>query len=99
MTKKKRGSKRVKHIPHRTCVGCRKVESKYALVRIVRTAEGVAVDPTGKRAGRGAYLHLNQSCWENGLSGSLAKALKTTLEEKDILALKMYFRKTTLKSP
>lgn len=70
---------RVKHVPQRTCVGCRTVMPKRQLVRIVRTAEGVQVDPTGKKAGRGAYLHDRRSCWEAGLHGSLARALKTDL--------------------
>jgi len=45
----------------------------------VRTAEGVRVDPTSKMAGRGAYLHDRRECWERGLKGALANALKTTL--------------------
>ena len=49
------------------------------MVRVVRTAEGVRVDPTGKLAGRGAYLHDRRKCWERGLKGALANALKTTL--------------------
>jgi len=49
------------------------------MVRIVRTSDGVQVDPTGKLAGRGAYLHDRRECWERGLRGSLAHALKTTL--------------------
>jgi len=49
------------------------------MVRIVRTAEGVQVDSTSKLAGRGAYLHDRRECWERGLRGSLAHALKTTL--------------------
>ncbi len=70
---------RVKHVPQRTCVGCRTVMPKRQLVRIVRTADGVQVDPTGKKAGRGAYLHDRRSCWDAGLQGSLARALKTDL--------------------
>jgi predicted RNA-binding protein YlxR (DUF448 family) len=56
---------------------------KRELIRVVRTPEGVRVDETGKQAGRGAYLHNQQSCWEAGLKGSLARALKTTLTEAD----------------
>ena len=57
--------------------------AKRQLVRIVRTAGGVLVDPTGKLAGRGAYLHDKRSCWENGLKGSLANALKVALTPAD----------------
>jgi uncharacterized protein len=39
--------------------------------------------PTGKAAGRGAYLHNNRSCWQKALKGPLARALKTELTEKD----------------
>jgi predicted RNA-binding protein YlxR (DUF448 family) len=49
------------------------------MIRIVRTAEGVQVDPTSKMAGRGAYLHDRRECWERGLKGALANALKATL--------------------
>jgi predicted RNA-binding protein YlxR (DUF448 family) len=49
------------------------------MVRIVRSADGVRVDPTGKAPGRGAYLHNLRSCWEKALQGSLSKALRTEL--------------------
>ncbi len=75
--------KRVKHIPQRTCVGCRSVLPKRTLIRLVRTEQGVLIDPTGKAAGRGAYLHNQRSCWERGLKGALAHALKTDLTEQD----------------
>lgn len=81
---------RVKHVPQRTCVGCRTVMAKRQLVRIVRTADGVLVDPTGNMAGRGAYLHDKRSCWENGLKGSLANALKIALTPADRLRLENF---------
>ena len=56
---------------------------KRKMVRIVRTANGVQVDPTGKLAGRGAYLHDRRECWERGLKGALAHALKTALTADD----------------
>jgi hypothetical protein len=64
-------------------VGCREVLPKRSLIRIVRSPEAIAVDPTGKMAGRGAYLHNQRSCWERGLKGALAHALKTELMDKD----------------
>ena len=81
MPKKKSAKK--KHVPQRTCVGCREVLPKRSLIRVVRSPEGVQVDPTGKMSGRGAYLHDRRSCWERGLKGSLAHALKTKLMDKD----------------
>ncbi len=56
---------------------------KRQLIRIVRSAEAVQIDSTGKKAGRGAYLHDRRSCWEAGLQGSLARALKTELTAAD----------------
>jgi len=74
---------RRKHIPQRTCVGCRLVLPKRSLIRIVRGANGVQIDATGKLAGRGAYLHNQRSCWEKGLKGTLAHALKTELTAEE----------------
>ncbi len=83
-------TKPLKHIPQRTCVGCRSVLPKRSLIRVVRTAEGVRVDPTGKLAGRGAYLHNRRSCWEKGLKGQLAHALKITLTTDDTERLRQF---------
>jgi predicted RNA-binding protein YlxR (DUF448 family) len=80
---KKKAAQKRKHVPQRTCVGCREILPKRTLIRIVRTAEAVQIDPTGKLAGRGAYLHNQRSCWERGLKGVLAHALKTELSEED----------------
>ena len=66
---------------------------KRSLIRIVRTPEGVKVDPTGKLAGRGAYLHDQRSCWERGLKGALANALKTELSTADRETLLVYLGK------
>ncbi|HVN15169.1 MAG TPA: YlxR family protein [Anaerolineales bacterium] len=79
----KKPVQRVKHIPQRTCVGCRTVMPKRQMIRLVRTADGVMIDPTGKLAGRGAYLHDRRECWEQGLKGGLAHALKTELTADD----------------
>jgi uncharacterized protein len=57
---------------------------KRALLRLVHQPEGVHVDPTGKMAGRGAYLHNVRTCWEKGLKGPLAHALKVELTSKDL---------------
>lgn len=70
--RKKAKPVRVKHVPVRTCIACRESGAKRGLTRIVRTPEGdVAIDPTGKRNGRGAYLCDKRSCWERALSTPL----------------------------
>ena len=76
-------AKPAKHVPQRTCVGCHTVLPKRTLIRLVRTPEGVKVDPTGKLNGRGAYLHNRRSCWERGLTGALPHALKVELTTED----------------
>ena len=74
---------RKKHAPQRTCVGCREVLAKRSLIRVVRQAEGIIIDPTGKQPGRGAYIHNRRSCWVFALKGSLAHALKMELANCD----------------
>jgi len=66
------------------------VQEKRSLIRIVRTPDGVKVDPQGKMAGRGAYLHNQRSCWQRGLDDRLARALKTALSDEDIAGLTAY---------
>ena len=64
---------------------CRTTADKRSLTRIVRTPdEGVHVDPTGKRSGRGAYLCDQAVCWDLALAGdALDRALRTTLTDED----------------
>lgn len=88
---------RPKHVPIRTCIACRQTDGKRQLVRVVRVAATAAagpvvkIDPTGKLAGRGAYICRNRSCWEQALTGRrLAAALKTTLTDEALGALRAY---------
>lgn len=75
-------------------MGCREVLPKRKMIRIVRTVDGVQMDPTGKLAGRGAYLHDRRECWERGLKGALAHALKANLTQEERAALESFM--TTL---
>lgn len=74
---------RKKHVPQRTCVGCREILPKRKLIRLVKTETGIQLDPSGKMSGRGAYLHERRSCWERGIKGALAHALKMELSMED----------------
>ncbi len=69
------------HPPIRTCVSCRRPAAKGDLQRIVCDARGdVRIDPTGKAAGRGAYLCGSAKCYEMAIkSGKLAKALRCAI--------------------
>jgi len=82
--------RRIKHVPQRTCVGCNLVLPKRSLIRLVRTPQGVFIDPGGKLSGRGAYLHNQRSCWERGLKNTLAHALKVELTDQDRQRLQIF---------
>jgi len=66
----------------RTCVGCAAKSSKQDFMRIVRTGAGVSFDPTGRVAGRGAYV-CSAECFENAYkSRKLQRALKTNIDQQ-----------------
>ena len=81
-----------KRTPQRTCVGCGSVISKRELVRIVRGADGtVRPDPTGRKPGRGAYLHADRPCWDVAIKKKrLEKSLKVSLSAQDMEALSSF---------
>lgn len=68
-------------IPLRMCVGCRNRDDKRNLIRVVRTPEQeVVVDPTGKRAGRGAYICPRVECLRKAVkSRALERALNVAV--------------------
>lgn len=52
-----------KKVVERQCIGCRESKGKKDLIRIVKTPEGdIALDFTGRKNGRGAYLCDNYEC-------------------------------------
>ena len=52
-----------KKIPMRQCVGCGEMKSKKEMMRVLKTAEeGIVLDTTGKKNGRGAYLCVSMEC-------------------------------------
>lgn len=52
-----------KKIPMRMCIGCGEMKPKKELIRVVKSPEEeIALDFTGKKAGRGAYLCRSQEC-------------------------------------
>ena len=50
-------------------------------MRLVRTPDGtVSVDPTGRMAGRGAYVCTTAACLDKAIAkGALSRALRTPL--------------------
>jgi predicted RNA-binding protein YlxR (DUF448 family) len=72
----------VRRIPQRTCVACGATRGKRELLRVVRTPDGqLELDPTGRRAGRGAYLCREPACVERALKGRLEHALAVPVPE------------------
>lgn len=67
--------------PMRMCVGCREMKIKKELIRIVRSPEGIlALDTTGKKPGRGAYICPNINCFNEAIKGKrIQKALEQEL--------------------
>ncbi len=83
---------RPRHVPQRTCIACRSTEAKRGLVRVVRTPQGtVELDPTGKKNGRGAYVHESRACWDEALKKDrLGRALNVTVAPDDAASLKTH---------
>ena len=75
--------------PMRMCVGCREMQPKKSLIRVVRSPEGdVSMDPTGRKAGRGAYVCKNAQCLQKALKQKqLERAFSCTRGEETHKAL------------
>ncbi len=64
--------------PLRKCLGCDEMIGKKGLLRIVRSKEGeIALDLTGKKNGRGAYICKSSECFKKAVKKkSLERSLK-----------------------
>ncbi len=84
--------KGVRKQPQRTCIACQRTDAKRGLVRVVRTPTGeVAIDPSGKLAGRGAYLCKDKRCWQTALERKrIEQALKVELGAEQRASLEQY---------
>lgn len=52
-----------KKIPMRQCIGCGEMKSKKEMIRVLRTDEqGIILDATGRKNGRGAYICPDPEC-------------------------------------
>mgnify|MGYP002069143526 CR=1 FL=1 len=58
-----------KKIPFRQCIGCGEMKTKKEMIRVLKTEEGIILDTTGRKNGRGAYICPSAEC--------LKKAKKT----------------------
>ncbi len=69
--------------PRRKCVGCGEQFDKRNLVRIVHSKEeGVCIDLTGKKNGRGAYICKNIDCFQSSVKkNALSRALGIDVDD------------------
>ncbi|NVF10954.1 YlxR family protein [Anaerococcus sp. AGMB00486] len=80
-------------IPQRKCIICGENKDKNELIRIVKNKEeGIILDPTGKKNGRGAYICKDENCInEAKKKRKLEKVFKTEISDnlyEEIIAMK-----------
>jgi len=79
---------RQKKIPMRRCVGCMESKPKRALIRIVKSDNGVMIDPTGKANGRGVYLCRYRECYNLAKKKrAISRGLDVALTEQQLTGL------------
>jgi uncharacterized protein len=70
------------HVPVRTCVGCRRTDSRSALLRVTARRDDsgalrVVLDVRCRLGGRGAWLHPDPDCVEQAVRRrAIARALR-----------------------
>ena len=72
-----------KKITMRKCVGCQEMKSNREMIRILKTeSEGIILDATGKKNGRGAYICPNADCFAKAVaSKGLERSFKMPIEK------------------
>ena len=72
-----------KKIPLRQCVGCVEMKAKKELIRVIKNDEGVFLDASGRKNGRGAYICANTDCLEKARkSKGLERSLKVAIPDE-----------------
>jgi predicted RNA-binding protein YlxR (DUF448 family) len=67
-------------VPARTCIGCRVVCAAGDLVRLVAIGDRVIVAPGGSSAGRGAWLHPRDDCFQAAVKArAFARAFRRSM--------------------
>ena len=78
--------------PQRQCIGCRQMKDKKSLVRIIKNEQGIMLDETGKKNGRGAYLCYDAACLEKAMKNKgLERSLKVSISQEVYQELKKEF--------
>ena len=72
-----------KKIPLRQCVGCGEMKAKKELIRVIKNDEGVFLDASGRKNGRGAYICADTDCLEKARkSEGLERSLKVAIPDE-----------------
>ena len=72
-----------KKIPLRKCVGCDEMKPKKELIRVLKTEEGMILDETGRKNGRGAYLCRSTDCFQKARKNrGIERSLKMSVPEE-----------------
>lgn len=79
-----------KKIPLRVCTGCGQSKPKKELIRVLRTPEDeIAIDTSGKKNGRGAYICLSADCLQKAInSRGLERSLRMPIPNELLDTLK-----------
>lgn len=71
-----------KKVPMRTCISCKAVKPKKELYRIVKSEDGIFLDKTGRKNGRGAYVCNDINCIKKLKKGRLlSRAFSCEVED------------------
>lgn len=72
-----------KKIPLRQCIGCRQMNEKKEMVRVVKKPEGeILFDAKGNVNGRGCYLCKDIDCLQKAIkSKAISRSLKVSVSE------------------
>ncbi|MCB0355115.1 MAG: YlxR family protein [Bdellovibrionales bacterium] len=89
MISEERNESQRQRVPERTCLGCRKREAQFRLVRLVLSEGAVKPQEDDRRTGRGAYIHPQEACLERLLRNrkSLRRAFRVEGGEVSVKAL------------
>ncbi|MCI8836642.1 MAG: YlxR family protein [Hungatella sp.] len=73
-----------KKVPLRQCIGCGEMKSKKEMIRILKTEEeGIVLDATGRKNGRGAYICPSRECLEKAVkSRGLDRSFKMSVPKE-----------------
>lgn len=84
--------KKARKIPQRKCVVCGELKDKKDLLRIVKNKEeGILIDESGKKNGRGAYVCKSKACIEEALrTNKLNRVFRQEVPEELYEELKAY---------